>query len=83
MSERESREFFYVGESGQVQKVVGYACKGTPGYWWCPGVGVSAAEGHSLFCDRADAYEKAYAVALDAFAVAKANLARIDRERWA
>lgn len=83
MSERESREFFYVADSGNVSRVTGYACEGSPGYWWCPKVSVSAAEGYSLFRDRVDAYERAYALAKHAVDVAQANLARIEEERWA
>ena len=82
--ERESREFFYVEDDGsQVRRVTGLICEGTDGYWWCPEIGVSAAEGHSLFRDRVDAYAAAYARALHALDVATANLGRIERERWA
>lgn len=79
---REERQFFYVHDDGRVEKVVGYVCEGTPDYWWCPSVGVSAAVGYRLFRDRVDAYERAYAQARNALNVAQANLARIERERW-
>lgn len=81
-TERESREFFYVRDDGRVWKITGYICEGTPGYWWCPSVGVSAAEGFHLFRDRVDAYERAHTNALDAYSQAKANLERIEAERW-
>lgn len=80
---RESREFFYVVDSGNVEKTVGYLCEGTPGYWWCPRIGVSAAEGYSLFRDRVDAYEKAYTICKRNLDIAQAMLNRIEAERWA
>jgi hypothetical protein len=79
---REHRSFFYVHDDGRVQKVTGYICAGAEGYWWCPEVGVSAAEGYSLFRDRVDAYDKAFATARHNLEVAKANLARIEEEQW-
>lgn len=83
-TERESREFFYVHDDGRVAKVTGYACETNMGsYWWCPEVGVSAAEGFHLFRDRVDAYDRAHANALDAYTRAKLNLERIEEERWA
>ena len=84
-SERESREFFYVTDQGGVTKVVGYACEtaiGNQGYWWCPEVGVSAAEGYNLFRDRVEAYEVAVARARRTADLAMANLTRIEEERW-
>lgn len=80
---REQREFFYVGDDGHVQKITGYICEGTKGYWWCPAVGVSACEGYHLFRDRVDAYDRAHANALQALHTAQANLERIEAERWA
>ena len=80
--ERESREFFHVAEDGSVKRVTGYICEGTPGYWWCPEIGVSACEGYSLFRDRVDAYDKAYGTAKQRLDRAKATLERIEVERW-
>ena len=74
--------FFYVGDDGRVQKVRGFVCDGTPGYWWCPEVGYSAAEGHSLFRDRVEAYDVAASKARHALDMATANLQRIEQERW-
>lgn len=83
-TDREQREFFHVGDDGRVQKVTGYSCSPmNPNYWWCPEIGVSAAEGYSLFRDRVDAYARAHAAARHALEVAQANLARIEEERWA
>jgi hypothetical protein len=81
-SPRESRHFYFVHDDGRVQEVTGYECKGAEHYWWCPEVGVSAAEGYSLFRDRVDAYDKAYANCRHALSVAQANLARVEEERW-
>ena len=63
--------------------MTGYICEGTPDYWWCPSIGVSACEGYSLFRDRVDAYNTAFARARRAVDLANANLARIEEERWA
>lgn len=81
--ERESREFFYITDRGGVTKVVGYICEGAPGYWWCPEVGVSAAEGYSLFRDRTEAYEVATTRIRQTIEAAQALLAEMERERWA
>lgn len=78
---RETRHFFYVHDDGRVQEVTGYDCPGTENYWWCPEVGVSAAEGYHLFRDRVEAYDKAYANCRNALAVAQANLTRVEEER--
>ena len=82
-TERERSDFFHVEDNGNVEKVVGYICEGTPGYWWCPSIGVSACEGYSLFRDRVDAYEKAYAICKHNLDGAAAMLNRIEEERWA
>jgi hypothetical protein len=83
-TDRQQRAFFYVENDGsRVVRVTGYICAGADGYWWCPELGVSAAEGYSLFRDRTDAYTAAYNRARHHVELAQANLARIDEERWA
>lgn len=43
-----------------VQHVIGYSCApANPDTWWCPEVGYSLTEGHSLFTTETDALLKA------------------------
>jgi hypothetical protein len=82
-NESEERQFFYVDSTPVVRLVTAYACDGVPGYWYCPEVGVSAAEDRNLFRDRVDAYDVAHARAKAKLDEAQANLNRIEAERWA
>ena len=62
-SKREVRQFWYVDiENGKVRFVTGHSCEvddNNPSkYWWCPEVGVSAAENYSLFNSQEEAIKK-------------------------
>lgn len=57
--ERKTRQFWYADtEFGHAEEVTGYECADNPGYWWCPSVGVSAAEGFGLFPTRDEAVKR-------------------------
>jgi hypothetical protein len=60
-SKREQRQFWYIDiEYGKVRLVTGLWCatEGPSKYWWCPEVGVSAAEGYSLFNSQEEATKR-------------------------
>lgn len=59
---RESRRWWYVGDSW-IQKTTGYSCApNNPNAWWCPEVGFSCIEGISLFATEDEAKKKLISV---------------------
>jgi len=56
---------WWVTHDGNVIRVTGYACGPTSPemWWWCPQIGYTCTEGHSLFETEAEALQKALAKA--------------------
>lgn len=59
--DREMKEWWYVSDWHDVIRVQGFSCAPSNDYWWCPQVGYSCAEGHSLFERKEDAIKAALA----------------------
>jgi len=63
-TKRDTREtkLFWAVDGSSVVQVLGYSCAPTnPTMWWCPKVGFSGSEGHSLFKTESQALTKAIA----------------------